>query len=252
VGLIPPIKNQANQDELDYKTIPVTLGKVALVDAEDYDMLIKYKWTTQKSRRNRCCACRYPGPRSDRKAIYMHRVIMEAGPSEVVDHVNGDALDNRRANLRKCTNAENQRNIHARRSASGYKGVTKIQRGCNLKRPWAAAISIGCAKERRIHLGYFADPADAARAYDKAAKKHFGQFANLNYPETETIAHCLGCNCTDVHACDTILGPCFWIKVDYQAGIGVCSECDHKIEEFEARVNAYHQKTGSRGLQPAP
>jgi hypothetical protein len=167
----------------------------------------------------------------------MHRVIMEAGPSEVVDHINGDGLDNRRINLRKCTNAENQRNIHARRSSSGYKGVTKIQRSYNLKRPWAAAISVGGARGKRIHLGYFADPADAARAYDRAAQKHFGAFANLNFSETMTIARCLGCNCTDAAACDTILGPCFWIKVDYKAGIGVCSECEHKIEEYETRIN---------------
>jgi hypothetical protein len=51
------------------------------------------------------------------------------------------------------------------------------------------------------------------------------------------VAKCIGCNCTDIAACDTIIGPCFWIKVDYKAGIGVCSECEHKIEEYKTRIN---------------
>ncbi|HAR45060.1 MAG TPA: endonuclease [Nitrospiraceae bacterium] len=183
VSLLPAV--QVAKDNA-YKTIPLTQGKVAIVDADDYAMLIKHKWIADKKRRD-YCACRSVGPRSSRKTIYMHRVILGAGPHEMVDHINGDGLDNRKANIRKCTHAENQRNIHARNSICGFKGVTKVQRNYQLKKPWVACITVGCKQSRRIHLGYFENPVDAAHAYDHAAQKYFGEFANCNFPKKQVI-----------------------------------------------------------------
>jgi hypothetical protein len=73
--------------------------------------------------------------------------------------------------------------------------------------------------------------------------------AQLRTPDSQGVAVCIGCKCTDDHACiDHVFGtPCFWIKVDYKAGIGVCSECDHKIEEYEDRMNKLNGITGSNG-----
>ena len=60
-------------------------------------------------------------------------------------------------------------------------------------------------------------------------------------------AVCLGCGCSDSHACThSVTGPCWWIKVDYSLGIGVCSECPEKIEEYENRVNVHHGDAETR------
>jgi hypothetical protein len=59
-------------------------------------------------------------------------------------------------------------------------------------------------------------------------------------------AVCIGCGCSDSHACVTVLGPCWWIKADYGLGIGVCSECDHKVEEYEDRVLV--SRKGAKGV----
>jgi AP2 domain/HNH endonuclease len=94
-----------------------------------------------------------------------------------VDHINGNGLDNRRTNLRPATSAENARNRRSQRgSSSPYKGVSWIRS----RRNWRANLRVG---DRLIHLGSYTDPADAARAYDAAALKYFGEFARLNFPE---------------------------------------------------------------------
>lgn len=108
---------------------------------------------------------------------YLHRVLMNPG-NLMVDHINGDGLDNRRVNLRLATNAENQRNRRLNRnSTSGFKGVTASG---NVLNPWAAHIRhVG----RRHHLGLFPTREEAARAYDEAARRLFGAFALPNFPD---------------------------------------------------------------------
>jgi hypothetical protein len=98
----------------------------------------------------------------------------------VVDHINGDTLDNRRANLRVCTKSENNRNrrkLHP--TTSRFKGVYK-----NTK-PWIALIE---CNGKQFVLGRFASEEEAALAYDKAAKEHFGSFARLNFPPAAVAA----------------------------------------------------------------
>jgi hypothetical protein len=107
---------------------------------------------------------------------YLHRWLLDAPPGVLVDHRNGDSLDNRRStNLRLATNQENQRNQVRVRGRSRYKGVAWNCR----RRQWQAKISVD---GRDVHLGWFrADAeAEAARAYNQAAQRYFGLFARLN------------------------------------------------------------------------
>jgi len=105
----------------------------------------------------------------------MHRVILDAPMNMLVDHINGNGLDNRRENLRICTNTENLRNRGKDRdNTSGYKGVV-IKKG---EKKFRAQIRVN---QKTIHLGSFSTPEEAARAYDDAAREYFGEFAWTNF-----------------------------------------------------------------------
>lgn len=112
----------------------------------------------------------------------MHRAIIDAPNGMVVDHINGDSLDNRRSNLRLATSQENNRNAKKaagkmRVMSSQYKGLSRVKDGLRSKK-WRAMLAID---RKRIHLGHFNTEEEAARAYDAAAKEHFGEFARLNF-----------------------------------------------------------------------
>jgi len=155
-------------------------GHEVLVDKEDEELVRKFRWQVNVQRATNYAVHR-PYPAGDKgkpgTPIRMHRLIMGARPGEIVDHVNGDGLDNRRANLRVCDNAENHWNGNTRRpnNTSGYKGVTL----CRATGRWRALI---WRRGRRVHLGYFDTPEVAAAAYDKAALRLFGAFARTNLP----------------------------------------------------------------------
>jgi hypothetical protein len=104
--------------------------------------------------------------------VALHRVVMNAGKGTQIDHINQDKLDCRKSNLRLATKTQNNRNIGPRKSnTSGFKGVSKVNNR------WRAMI---WDNYRPIHLGYFATPNDAARAYNNAAIELHGDFACLN------------------------------------------------------------------------
>jgi len=155
------------------KTIPLTQGRVALVSNCDYWFLRQWKWYYAKNGKSRGGYAVRTGSRPKRQRIRMHCVVSErmrlAGR---VDHRNQDELDNRRRNLRPVNLSQNQGNSHRRKNnTSGYRGVSKCGAG------WFAQIT---KNGKNWWLGNFRRKADAARAYNKAAKKYFGRFAVLN------------------------------------------------------------------------
>ena len=153
------------------RRIPLTRGKFALVDAEDYYRLAKFNWHAMLGR-----TTTYAARRASGKAIKMHRVIMDAPEGLVVDHIDHNGLNNTRTNLRLCTAAQNCRNVLLNNgSTSRYKGVCWNK---NLKK-WSAATRFNT---KTYHLGYFEDEIDAAKAYDKRAVELHGEFACPNFP----------------------------------------------------------------------
>ena len=108
---------------------------------------------------------------------------MDPPKGMVVDHINGDALDNRKENLRVCSYSQNSCNKKIRSdSRSGYKGVVKVGK------KWQAYIGdpdTPATRKRRLYLGTYTTAEDAARAYDNRAKELYGDYALLNFPETQ-------------------------------------------------------------------
>jgi hypothetical protein len=107
--------------------------------------------------------------------IYLHRFILKLTDKKIfVDHANMDTLDNRRINLRICNRSQNAANTDKNKiNLLGYKGISFDKRS----NKYYSSISVN---KKRIHLGTFIDPIDAARAYNNAAQKYHGEFANLN------------------------------------------------------------------------
>ena len=162
------------------RQIPLTQGKFALVDDDDYDRLSAFKWCLTRDRSGRSMrlyAVRGVHTEIGWRTMRMHRELLPGAPT--VDHIDGDGLNNQRENLRVATNAQNLRNRGAQKNnTSGFKGVSAA--GGKSKR-WVAKIQ---HEEARKHLGRFETPEEAARAYDTAALKLHGGFANLNFPTT--------------------------------------------------------------------
>jgi hypothetical protein len=165
----PNYRPKAAEPEGDVKRIPVGHGLYVYVDAADYEWLSRYKWSL--------CGNGYAARREKGKTILMHRQIMQAPEGMVVDHIDGNPINTRRANLRTCTYAENICNTAKRAGAtSKFKGVyfyTRVGK-------WCARIQF---KGKDFWLGYFDDEVEAARAYDRKAVEVFGEFARPNFPE---------------------------------------------------------------------
>jgi len=155
------------------KQIPLTQGKVALVDDDDFEVLSGYKWYCG----NEGYAMRTAGTlKRGQRTIRMARFITDAPSDKQVDHIDGDRLNNQKCNLRLCSNLENCRNQRKPRivTSSVFKGVHRHSGN----KCWQAAIRHG---GKQIYLGVFTDEEQAARAYDEAAKKYHGEFALLNF-----------------------------------------------------------------------
>lgn len=152
------------------RLIPLSKWKFAIVDLEEYEELNKKRWYVQQSNGL------YAIHRHKGKTIWMHRWLMKAPKTKKVDHRNNDSLDNRTGNLRVVSNSENNKNRRKMKGnfTSKYKGVFWDKR----RKCWVARIN---ANGRLIHIGSFGKEKEAARAYDAAARKYHGEFANLNF-----------------------------------------------------------------------
>lgn len=151
------------------------LNLVAFVDDNDYDYLNQWAWCADKSK-NTYYAHRCITVGGKRFKIKMHRLIIGVySPEVLIDHRDGDGLNNCKNNLRVCTPAQNSMNRLPLKigKSSKYKGVHLDKGG-----RWIA--SIGGKKKSDRYLGTFGSEVDAAKAYNEAAKKHFGEFAKLN------------------------------------------------------------------------
>jgi hypothetical protein len=153
------------------KKIILSGGEVALVSDVDHIFLAGFAWSCN----NRGYAVAYD-PRT-KKMVSMHRLIMERMGHvdfEHTDHANQNKLDNQRENLRPATCSQNHANRGALgNSASGVKGVSWNKRD----EKWRAQLKVD---GKRKDLGSHDNIEDAARAYNAAAIKYFGEFAQLN------------------------------------------------------------------------
>jgi hypothetical protein len=141
------------------------------VSEEDFERVSAYSWFVNLDVRKRPYACRYAG----NKRIYMHREITACPVGMVVDHINGNTLDNRRSNLRVCTQKLNMQNC-VPWSRSGYRGVSLIK---NTKR---YRVRITDLDGDELNLGSYTDVKYAAMVYDAAALMLYGDYAWLNFP----------------------------------------------------------------------
>ena len=185
-------------------SVPLGHGLVALVDASDAERVLAKRWHAWRKPGHPDViyaqhTYRYgPGGRKAKSAtLSLHRFVMGAERGQIVDHVRGNPLDCRRENLRLVTPLENSRNVTSSKNQKrgGFKGVWLNPRS----QKWQASIRIRPegwvgAKGKQLNLGTFANAADAARAYDRAALEHFGPFASLNFadPEAEQFAIAMG------------------------------------------------------------
>lgn len=152
--------------------IPLTKGAFAIIDSADVPLVAEYNWMLDQARDRPDYASRGDHQRT----VYLHRFLMSAGPGELVDHVNKDGLDCRRSNMRIATPWGNMANVFKRTTnPNRFKGVRLRHDGAK----WCARIQI---HGKGIHLGSFDTAEEAARAYDQAAVKLFGDFASLNFP----------------------------------------------------------------------
>lgn len=167
------------------KLISLTQGKFAMVDDEDYDFLMQWKWCASSAiGRNTRYATRSELYTKNklRPCVKMHRVILKiTDPNTKVDHINHDGLDNQKINLRIGTHAQNMMNRtgYGRSKYLGVSADSSSAKGGKIR--WVARVS---HQKKRIHLGVFDNEIDAALAYNEAAEKYYGEFANLNKIET--------------------------------------------------------------------
>lgn len=139
-------------------------------DIEDYEMIKQYKWLVNKFRGSKTYSNYYI---VNKHGNFLHRIIINAPKGKVVDHIDGDSMNNRKANLRICTIRDNSKNnkIH-KDNKSGHKGVLWYY--YNNVNKWMAYI---CVNNIRMNLGYYDTYEDACKIREKAEEKYFGEFS---------------------------------------------------------------------------
>lgn len=167
------------------REIPLTQGKVALVDDDDYNAVSQFKWRVVRSTvKNRVLFYAVRSlPKSEPKHIQaLHQFLVRT--DHEVDHKDGDGLNNQRSNIRPATASQNQANSHFKKpgASSRFRGVTWVRS----RNRWQSVIQVN---NKEFWIGRFHSEEDAARAYDAAAIAYFGEFASPNFPlESEQAA----------------------------------------------------------------
>jgi hypothetical protein len=167
------------------REVPLANGRgVALVDDEDYELVSPYTWVLHKKGAQNYAIHRYQEG-GKRRSLRMHRLILPTVP--LIDHADGNGLNNTRANLRQADRSRNGFNIRPERrdtKSSRFKGVDFNRSARPVSRPWRAMIQ---AFGKRHYLGHFATPEEAAQAYDAGARQYHGEFAWFNFPDRKPI-----------------------------------------------------------------
>lgn len=201
------------------REIPLTQGRIALVDDEDFDLVNQFRWRWMPPVPKHA-GVGYAGTKSA-PVIMMHHLV--AGQS--VDHRDRNGLNNQRANLRRCTGSQNAANRQFPLTDSGYRGVRQHGAG------WRARIRVNY---KGIHLGSFATPEEAAIVYNQAATHYFGEFAVLNdvgiqsIPKPKRIGLRWKTHCKRGHE----LPPVGSVKVRH------CSKCRNLASKTKRLLNA--------------
>lgn len=159
--------------------ISLTQGKFALIDDKDFTLINSYKWYAQNNSGYTFYAIHRYQDKQTKKSIYikMHRLIMNPQDNEEIDHIDSDGLNNQKFNLRICTSQQNNMNRKKLKSCSSkFKGVYWKKQ----YKKWCSRIKIN---NKFKHLGYFDNEIEAAKTYDAAARKYFGEFARLNFSD---------------------------------------------------------------------
>lgn len=157
------------------RDLALSNGHSVIVDEADYEWLSQWRWYGKKDRVKVYAVRGIRLPGGKKPTLFMHRVILDAPKGMQVDHIDGNGLNNSRSNLRLCTLQQNAFNRQAQIGSSHFKGVSFEHR----QNRWRACITIN---QKITRIGYFREEIDAARAYDQAARVHFGEFARLNFP----------------------------------------------------------------------
>lgn len=163
---------QEMSDQL--RTIPLTQGYFAVVDERDHAWLSQWKWHVLISKGKKYAKrCEFIDGKS--VTVLMHRQILNVPSETMVDHRDGNGLNNCRHNLRPATNQENSFNSrgYQGQTTSKYKGVSWDKH----KNKWCAYIRVNGKVK---NLGRFTNEIDAVKAYDQAAHENYGEFAYLN------------------------------------------------------------------------
>lgn len=151
------------------KEIKLTQGKIALVDDDDFEKLNQWEWHAKTFYKSK----KWYAARSQKgKTILMHRIILNPTSGMDIDHQDNNGLNNQKSNIRICTRSQNRENTGKRiDNKTGFKGVCWYQK----YKKYSSSIS---HNRKRIFLGYFNTPLEAAKIYNEYAKKIHGDFAH--------------------------------------------------------------------------